>query len=445
MKLKIIDISISNLLKLTNRFLHLNIINNGYDEKKLKHISIDYIRENIDIPIVIFLKNESNFIDRQVITADGIGSLYSTISVDINDILNVNQLMIYKVIYENGFKQELQKMQTKIIFIERESVGSSQNIILLTQLLLLSKNNTNIIDTKLLDNIFTKNDKKMLKNKFALSIPKHFFPQKRKASSVKNKIIKNPWLYLYQKRNQKYLSLKDKIRKPRNLKIIHCPICAKTHKITTKIVYLKADILHFNCSHSDTQFAKYMQFSINVNMFQTENFVSAYAMDLVKFFKYNIQPLVINNVYVIKILLSNKTEYLPLKIFFKKPQINNISINDMTSILKEFYCPICSKKHLINFTNINQEDYIDINGNKYIHYENKFQKVNNKLEFTCDHEDTSYEIYNHFSKKYIKTQTFIEQSLSMVHTCFGNYLDGKKVAYIIVNDEPFIIDLANFI
>lgn len=445
MKLKIIDITISGLLKLTNRFLELNTNHNGFDKNKLSHISVDFVKKNVDIPVVIFLNNESNFINRQAIETDGVGSFYSTIAVDINDILNIHQLLIYKALYENGFKKELQNMQINIIFIEKRRQDSYKNMVLLTQLLLVTKNNTSTIDTKLLDNIFTNDDKKMLKNKFELSIPKHFFPQKRKASSVKNKSVENPWLDLYQVKNQKYLPLKYTGQKPNNLKIIHCPICAKEHEITNAIVYINDDKLCFKCSHNNTQFAKYKEFSVSLNIFFEEIFFGINPRKLAIFFKHNIQPIVINNVYIIRILLSDKIEYIPLKIFLKTPEVNDILIDDMTSTLKVFYCPICSKKHFINFTNINQEDYLDVNGNKYIHYEKKFQKVNNKLEFICNHEDTSYDIYNNFSKKYIKTKSFIEQSLSMAHTCFGNYLDGKKVAYIIVNDEPFIIDLANFI
>lgn len=382
MKLKIIDITISDLIKLTNRFLDLNRIYTNTSEKIFKYISIEYVKKNLDTPIIIFLNNEFYFLDRQVISAEGIDSLYSIISVDINDILNIKQLLIYKAIYENGFKNELQNMQTKIIFIERTRVDnfSYRKVDLLIDLLLFTKNNTNTIDTKLLDKIFIEDDKKMLKHKFELSIAKHFFPQKRRQTQIKKDTITNPWLKLYLEKNTQYLSLKNTIKKSKKLKIIHCPICAKEHKIVNEVVYINDDKIYFNCSHKNTQFLKYEQFSISVNKFAGEDFSHVSSIDLIKFIKHNIQPTIINNVYMIKISSSDKIEYLPLKIFLKVPQINlNYMIDDTTSILKTFYCPICSKTHFIYFTNKNKEDYIDLSGNKYIHYEKKFQQNSHNI------------------------------------------------------------------
>ena len=450
MKLKYVDIKLQKLLELTNRYFEIKSIYNQIMEFKqsdnLQNISSKHIIETANIPIVIFLKNENDYMNKSSINIDGFENIVMNLVINIEFILNVKQLLLYRSLYKNGYKKVLKNTLINVIFIENNlPTFNYEKLMLLTDLLLVNKKKTQSINTKLLENIFDENDKNMFSNKFELSIIKHFFQEKRKLSISKTDNLQNHWLSLYLHQNKKYLSLEDTKKRTKSITILHCPICAKEHKITENLVYIHENNIYFNCVHKNTQFLKYKKFSINIADFKNESFLNINYSNLIKFFKSNIQPTNINNVYMVKILLKDSTKNIALKKFIKVPKKVNIAEQIKSHNLTKYYCPICSKKYLINFSIKNKNDYVDSDGDKYQYYENLFIQNNGKLEFTCDHSETDYKIYNRFSKKYNHKRSLIEQSLDMISTCFGNYLDGKKIVYIVVNNQPYIIDLANFI
>jgi len=444
MKLKIVEIYLPKLLKITNRYLSFNSIYKDIIDKERAKVLLNYklesVMNNIEVPIIIFLNNQDNYMDKEFLNVNQLDNLLTSISIHIEYIINIEQLILFKIFYKN-YNNKLEELVINIIFIQKNKGINYPNIDtekqdFMTKLLLINKRGS--LDTQLIAKIFHETDKDLFSIKFKSSITKHFFREKRKTSFLQSSKTKNPRQVLYLQKNEKYLSIESIKLDSKLISIIHCPICAKEHKISNDIINIEENNLIFHCEHIDTQFEKYQIFKININIFKDENLLSIENSILIQFFKRNIQPIIKNNVYFIQILNSETVEYIHLKRFIK------ISKNKISNRLSTYQCPICNKQYFINFSEINKQNYTDIKENIFIHYKKLFLKKNMRLEFQCTHSNTEYNQYNKLSKKFIQDESLYKQSLNLVETYSGNYLDGKKVVFVL-SDDFYIIDLSYFI
>jgi hypothetical protein len=444
MKLKTQSIKCKNLLRVVDRFINLNS-SYKYLSRKFK-INIEYLNQMLEIPIVIFLRSGTAFINKTSIDEDGIENLVTSITLDIHGILNIQQLIVIKISHDLFYQKEIENRMLNVIFIEINkeiNYQLNEKLSLFLDIFSCTKKDTKSIDTNMLEKIFTDEDKKIFHNKFDKSISKHFFPQQRKAEIVKQDVVKNPWLNLYIQHNKNYLSMAKASKNSKEIKIIHCPICAKEHQLSDDLIQIIDDQISFVCEHKGTQFLKYRNFFIPRSSFKYEDFNDVNIHILQRFFKHNIQPIIINNVYFVAVITDMKIEYLPLKRYMKFPQKKVEKVDEHKSTLITYHCPICANEHRICFSYAN-EDYIDIAGNIYLNYSKLFQIKDTEVEFMCEHKNTLYENYKYLSKKNTK-KDLMNQALDMTNSFFGNYLDGKKIVYMLTDTKPYLIDMANFI
>jgi len=225
---------------------------------------------------------------------------------------------------------------------------------------------------------------------------------------------------------------------------IYCPICAAEKDVDDGIITINNSELIFLCNHKNTQFVRYEKYKIDIGKFN-EDFDGVDLYTLCRFFKHNIQPVNRNNVYFVKQFLEkNKVEYTPLKKYMKVPQVKARKFEGHP-ILKTYYCPICAKKYYINFDENAVENYIDINNLEYTHYLKLFTLEKSKIVFMCNHEATVYEQYEYLSIRNISKYSFIDNALNLISCYMGNYMDGKKIIYGVIDGKPYIIDLANYL
>ena len=450
MKLKIIDISIENCLKLTHRYFAMESLYSDIDFQAhaqiLKKYSPEFMDDVLKIPLIIFLKDEGNFTSKASSEIKGLENLFSLFVLNITYILNPELLIFYRIFFQKNLEKFLAERQIQVILINDEIVKEVnfdrfQKMKLLIDLISFSKPNSSSLDIDRLERIYAENESDF----FGSTNIKNLFPRKRKASIVKGKSkIENPWLNLYLQPNKTYLSVQESTKPKKEIKVIHCPICALEHQVVEEPVYIERDNLKFKCVHKGTQFAKYASFHISCLDFVGETFDTLNTKNLQSFFKNNIQPVNMDNVYMIQVLKPNSTStFIALKQFMKfKSAVIDLNKPNM---YKNFLCPLCGKNHLISFSGEHQEDYIDINQHKYMHYTKLFIEGAERIEFNCDHDDTPYFMYKKFSLKKIAGKSFRDQAILMTERYFGNYMDGKKIIVQVINDKPFIIDMANFL
>ena len=122
MKLKVIEIKLQKLSMLTSKYFEVESIYGQIMEfeqnDNLRKISLKLIIETTNIPIVIFVRNGKNYLNTTPINVDGVNDIIMNLALDINYILNIQQLFLYKYFYENGYKKELKNLKINIIFID---------------------------------------------------------------------------------------------------------------------------------------------------------------------------------------------------------------------------------------------------------------------------------------------------------------------------------------
>jgi len=445
MKLKLDRVNLQNLIRLTDRYLNFDSVYSNIDINILPEFSDKIIELCETIPIVIFTKDSRYLNNESSSIVEVFKDIFIQASLEIEYILNIEHLIILINLYKKN--QEFQDLQVSILFINLGTQDINYNQLskldILAKLKLFTKKNHATLDTKLLKNLFD-NDTFLLKYKIQNTLVDYLFPSKRKKSIEKVDPIFNPWHYLYLQCNSKYLTLADAKKNAKKIMKIHCPICAAEKDVDDDIITINNSELIFLCNHKNTQFVRYENYKIDIQKFNEDfNGVDSYA--LCRFFKHNIQPVNRNNVYFVKQFLEkNKVEYTPLKKYMRVPQVKAIKYEGQ-SILKEYYCPICAKKHYINFDENVVENYIDINNIEYTHYLKLFQLEKSKIFFMCNHEATVYEQYKYFSIRNISKDSLIDNALKLISHYIGNYMDGKKIIYGVIGEESYIIDLANYL
>jgi hypothetical protein len=53
-------------------------------------------------------------------------------------------------------------------------------------------------------------------------------------------------------------------------------------------------------------------------------------------------------------------------------------------------------------------------------------------------------MYKKFSVKATASKSFMEQSVLMTERYSANFMDGKKIIIQVINNDTYIIDIANF-
>jgi hypothetical protein len=411
----------------------------------MKKIAPDFMYEVLKIPLIIFLRDEGNVTAKASSEIKGLENLLSLFVLDITYIINPELLILYRLFLHKSQKKNLSEIQINVILINDETVKEVnfdryKKAKLLMDLITYSNPNSSSLDVDLLEKIYGENEL----DSFGSTSIKNIFPRKRKASIVKSKSdIENPWLNLYLQPNKTYLSFDNASNPKKEIKLIHCPICAIEHPLKDDLIKIEDNNIHFKCSHENTQFAKYNPFQIPCSFFLPDIVQENDIKKLQYFFKNNVQPINIDSIYMIKILTpGDKPTFLPLKKFMK---FKSTTIDlQRKSIFKKFLCPICGKSYLIYFTDESRDDYIDINNVKYIHFSKMF--INgDRIVFNCDHSDTLYDMYKHFSIKSIKSRTFMEQAVLMTERYAANFMDGKKVIVQVIDNDTYIIDMANYL
>lgn len=449
MKLKIIEMSIENCLKLTHRYITMEALFKDIDPQiysyTMKKIAPDFMYEVFKIPLIIFLRDEGNITAKASSEIKGLENLFSIFVLDITYILNPELLIFYRLFLNKSQEKNLAEIQINVILINDEIVKDVnfdryKKTKLLMDLISFTKPNSSSLNVDLLEKIYGENELDF----FGLTSIKKLFPRNRKASIVKsNSDIENPWLNLYLQPNKAYLSFENSVNPKKEIKVIHCPICAKECKIEDDLIKIEDNNIHFNCSHHNTQFAKYDPFKISYSLFSPDVIEENDIKKLQYFFKNNVRPINIDSIYMIKILTpGDKPTFFPLKKFMK---FKSTTIDlQRKSIFKKFLCPICGKSYLIYFTDESRDDYIDINNVEYIHFSKMF--INgDRIVFNCDHSDTLYDMYKHFSIKSTKLRTFMEQAVLMTERYSANFMDGKKVIVQVIDNDTYIIDMANYL
>lgn len=450
MKLKIINISIENCLKLTHHYLTMNSLFAEADPYVLtdlfKTSDTQTIENMLSIPVIIFIKDrDGDFTTKSSSSIKQFPYLLDTIFLDITLIVNPEILFHFIYILKKSADKNIGERLVNVVFIKDElNDDLALNVInkmnFLNQLLIIINKGTSSLNIDLLEKMYDENEL----NSFGYKSIKNLFPTRKKASIVKsNSDIKNPWLNLYLQPNKIYLSFTDASYPKKEIKVIHCPVCATELKANDELVSIKDGYIHFDCSHNKTQFARYHPFKIPCKDFAPDTFLENDKKKLLSFFKNNIQPINIDSIYMIQILRSQtKPTYLTLKKFMKfKSVVTNVI---RKNIQKKFLCPICGKSHFINFKDSGDDDYVDINSMQYIHFSKMFI-LGDRLEFNCDHSGTLYEMYKRFSIKATQSKSFMEQAVLMTERFSANFMDGKKVIIQVVEHDTYIIDLANYL
>lgn len=449
MRLKISQITLADCVKITHNYLIMKSIYADADSfvcsDVFSKIHTNSINNILSIPLIVFVKDDTEFTTKASSSIRKFPYLLDTISMNITNILNPEIVFYFRNILKNNKDKSIADKQIDIVFIKDESNVDMDfikinKINLLTQLLIFTNENTSSLNIDLLLKIYGENELDF----FGSTSIKKLFTKNRKASIVKsNSDIENPWLNLYLQPNKTYLSFDNASNPKKDIKLIHCPICAREHKLKDGLIRLEDNKIFFKCNHDNTQFAKYDPFQIPCAFFSPDVVRENDIKKLQYFFKNNVQPINIDSIYMIKILTpGDKSTFLPLKKFMKFKS-TTIDLR-RKSILKKFLCPICGKSHLIYFTDESWEDYKDINNVEYIHYSKMF--VNgDRIVFNCDHSGTLYDMYKSFSIKSINSRTFMEQAVLMTERYSANFMDGKKVIVQVIDNDSYIIDMANYL
>lgn len=276
MKLKIINVSVENCLKLTHRYISMSTLYKDVDPQMysnaMKKIAPSFMYEVLKIPLIIFLRDEGNVTAKASSEIKGLESLFSTFVLDITYILNPELLILYRLFLQKSHEKSLSKIQINVILINDEIVkdvnfNRYQKMKLLMDFITYTNPNSSSLNVDLLEKIYGENELDF----FGLTSIKKLFPRNRKASIVKsNSDIENPWLNLYLQPNKAYLSFENSVNPKKEIKVIHCPICAKECKIEDDLIKIEDNNIHFNCSHHNTQFAKYDPFKISYSLFSPD-------------------------------------------------------------------------------------------------------------------------------------------------------------------------------
>lgn len=451
MKLKIIQISIENCLKLTHRYITMETLYKDVDPQiysyAMKKIAPDFMYEVLNIPLIIFLRDEGNVTAKASSEIKGLEDLFSLFVLDITYIINPELLILYRLFLHKSQEKNLSEIQINVILINDETVkevnfGRCKKAKLLMDLITYTNPNSSSLDVDLLEKIYGENEL----DSFGSTSIKNIFPRKRKASIVKsNSDIENPWLNLYLQPNKTYLSFDNASNPKKEIKRIHCPICAREHPLKDDLIKIEDNNIHFKCSHDNTQFDKYDPFQIPCSFFLPDIVLENDTKYLQKFFKNNVQPVQFNGSYMIQIIKPHdEVEYIPLIKYMHK----NIGIahdRSFPKILSKFCCPICSQSFLINFTDEDQEDYIDIDNNIYTHYAKLFQLNGKRVVFNCTHQGTPFDIYKKFDVKSIPDINLKDQSILISERYSSNFLDGKKIVTWSFKDKLQIFDMVNYL
>lgn len=450
MKLKIIDISMENCLKLTHHYLTMNSLFAEADPYVLadlfKTSNTQTIENLLSIPVIIFIKDrDGDFTNKSSSSIKQFPYLLDTIFMDITLIVNPEILFHFIYILKNSADKNIGERLVNVVFIKDElNDDRALNVInkmnFLNQLLIMTNKGTSSLNIDLLEKIYDENEL----SSFGYKSIKNLFPTRKKASIVKsNSDIENPWLNLYLQSNKTYLSFDNAANPKKEIKVIHCPICATKLKVKDELISIIQGHIVLYCNHKNTQFERYNYFKIPCQEFAPDILLEEDKKKLLSFFKNNIQPVNIDSIYMIQILKPHiKPSYLPLKKFIKFKMVTTNSIRK--NIQTTFKCPICGKMYLIHFNDSNDDDYVDVNNVRYTHFSKLFI-LGDRLVFDCDHGGTLYEMYKHFSIKAIKSKSFMEQALLMTERFSANFMDGKKVIIQVVEDDTYIIDLANYL
>lgn len=450
MKLKIINVSIENCLKLTHHYLTMNSLFAEADPYVLadlfKTSDTQTIENLLSIPVIIFIKDrDGDFTTKSSSSIKQFPYLLDTIFMDITLIVNSEILFHFIYILKKSADKNIGERLVNVVFIKDELNGDrALNVInkmnLLIQLLTLTNKGKSSLNIKLLEKMYDENEL----NSFGYKSIKNLFPTRKKASIVKsNSDIINPWLNLHLQPNKLYLSFTDTSNPKKEIKVIHCPICATKLKVKEELVSIIQGHIVFYCSHKKTQFERYDYFKIPCQDFAPDILVEEDKKKLLSFFKNNIQPINIDSIYMIQILKPHtKPSYLPLKKFIKFKLVTTNSIR--TNMQTTFKCPICGKIHLIHFNDASDDDYVDVNNVRYTHFSKLFI-LDDRLVFDCEHGGTLYEMYKRFSIKAIQSKSFMEQALLMTERFSAYFMDGKKVIVQVVKNDTYFIDLANYL
>ncbi|ADR35353.1 hypothetical protein Sulku_2703 (plasmid) [Sulfuricurvum kujiense DSM 16994] len=451
MKLKTIQISIENCLKLTHRYITMETLYKDVDPQiysyTMKKIAPDFMYEVLKIPLIIFLRDEGNVTAKASSEIKGLENLFSLFVLDITYIFNPELLILYRLFLQKSEEKNLSDIQINVIVINDEiakevNFDRYQKMKLLMDFISYTNPNSSSLDVDLLEKIYGENELDF----FGSTSIKNIFPRKRKASIVKSKSdIENPWLNLYLQPNKTYLSFDNASNPKKEIKLIHCPICAIEHPLKDDLIKIEDNNIHFKCSHENTQFAKYNPFHIPCSFFLPDIVQENDTKYLQKFFKNNVQPVKSNGSYMIQIIKPyDDIEYIPLIKYIHK----NIGIAHdrfLPKILSNFCCPICSQSFLINFTDEDQQDYIDIDNNLYTHYAKLFQLNGKRVVFNCTHQGTPFDIYKKFDVKSIPDMNLKDQSILISERYSSNYLDGKKIVTWSLKDKLQIFDMVNYL
>jgi len=475
MHLKYLKIESNQLLQLTDRVLGLDLIFNNYLEdnvfkESILKFNLEYILSIVaKVPLFIFV-NDTHlpFLKRNQILSEDLSSIFDDvmIKISIEDILNIELLIILKIFSIEKNNKKMKNIFINVIFIHlKDRNRDYKKIKLLVNLFKVTRKST--IDKQLIDSIFDNpDDFQIFKKKFGNSIGDYLFPAKKITKVVKTDGYENPWLKLQLQINSTYLKLKD-LSKKKPITIIHCPICAKQHDVKNDLVEIINNHIIFNCNHENTQFENYKKFAYDCTLLQEDISILKIPYLLSVFFKHNIQPNIVNNVYSISVLNQEIDESEPKDsddkmqgetiIKFKTKQIripvskflhHDFSQNNCETIKSkakfvEFNCPICNSKFFIHLSQENKDH--TFNEKKYLHYSKLFVNQGNKLiEFQCSHQGTIYEKFSKFFVSYKASQDDLTQICKIIHSIKGDYIDGKKIIVKIGKSNLYFIDMATF-
>lgn len=208
MKLKIIQVSIENCLKLTHRYITMETLFKDIDPQiysyTMKKIAPDFMYEVFKIPLIIFLRDEGNVTAKASSEIKGLENLFSLFVLDITYILNPELLILYRLFLQKSEEKNLSDIQINVIIINNEiakevNFDRYKKAKLLMDLITYTNPNSSSLDVDLLEKIYGENELDF----FGSTSIKKLFPRNRKASIVKsNSDIENPWLNLYLQPNK---------------------------------------------------------------------------------------------------------------------------------------------------------------------------------------------------------------------------------------------------
>lgn len=191
MKLKIIQVSIENCLKLTHRYITMETLFKDIDPQiysyTMKKIAPDFMYEVFKIPLIIFLRDEGNVTAKASSEIKGLENLFSLFVLDITYILNPELLILYRLFLQKSEEKNLSDIQINVIIINNEiakevNFDRYKKAKLLMDLITYTNPNSSSLDVDLLEKIYGENELDF----FGSTSIKKLFPRNRKASIVKS-------------------------------------------------------------------------------------------------------------------------------------------------------------------------------------------------------------------------------------------------------------------